>query len=418
MKKKLILLTLSGACLLFPQKAFAAEQNDVARHYDISKDGGTFTADTDGNYHYVIDDTTIKNAFLFDGTYTYYLQNDGTPMKDRLTYHPDGEHVIYFDSDGHEVFDKDARVKRAIDGSEIDEHCYFGTYGFMVTDQIVFMGGDPYYYNAYGVMEDDGWFRFADGNFGYAASDGYLMNNKFGYNPYGQYVFYHWNGQVARGLVTDGNYYYYMDEKDGHLLGAWEAKTRQEGSVAGTSKVEWSEYDMAMLGDNYFTRNVKDNSFTNYIKKNGSPEDEVHLFVYRNADGTCTDSETKQPGVYITTRGIMVGSNKADVEKAYTYLSSWDGKIKTKTGGFEGERLNELLAKPYMNLPAHPEAGQTMQQAVSCDDYLTETDFHDDVTNSAMPWLSWRQSGIRFYYDRKDTVIAIEYYWHHTANEN
>ena len=29
---------------------------------------------------------------------------DGSPMKDRLAYHPDGEHVIYFDQNGHEVF--------------------------------------------------------------------------------------------------------------------------------------------------------------------------------------------------------------------------------------------------------------------------------------------------------------------------
>ena len=71
MKKKLMLFALLGACFLFPQKAFAAE-NDTARHYDITKDGGTFEPDETGTYHYILDGQMVKNGFLFDGTYTYY----------------------------------------------------------------------------------------------------------------------------------------------------------------------------------------------------------------------------------------------------------------------------------------------------------------------------------------------------------
>ena len=216
MKKKLILLALSGAWLLFPQKAFAAEQNDVAHHYDITKNGGTFEADADGNYHYVLDGQMIKNAFLFDGYNTYYLQNDGTPMKDRLTYHPDGEHIVYFDEYGHEAFDRQVLVKTSMTGEELwNTWCYFGTYGYMFVDQITFDAeGNPSYYNACGVEERNGWFQFADGNFGYARGNGQLMHNEFGYNPCGQKVFYHWNGTIAKGLIADENYYYQMDEKD------------------------------------------------------------------------------------------------------------------------------------------------------------------------------------------------------------
>ena len=50
MKKKLLMLALLFGCFLFPQKAFAAE-NDTARHYDLAQDGGTFVADAAGNYH-------------------------------------------------------------------------------------------------------------------------------------------------------------------------------------------------------------------------------------------------------------------------------------------------------------------------------------------------------------------------------
>ena len=41
----------------------------------------------------------------------------------------------------------------------------------------------------------------------------------FSYDPYGRVVFYHWNGMVARGLISDGVYYYNMDADDGHYLG-------------------------------------------------------------------------------------------------------------------------------------------------------------------------------------------------------
>ena len=71
----------------------------------------------------------------------YYFKSDGTPMKDRLTYHPDGEHIIYLDANG--------------------------------------------------AMEQQDLFRFANGrDLGYANADGTLMHSGFSYDPYGRIVFF------------------------------------------------------------------------------------------------------------------------------------------------------------------------------------------------------------------------------------
>jgi len=68
-------------------------------YYDYTKSGGVWN----GINYYLPNGIKVTDAFFFDGSYTYYLQSDGSPMKDRLTYHPDGNHIIYFDSNGHEV---------------------------------------------------------------------------------------------------------------------------------------------------------------------------------------------------------------------------------------------------------------------------------------------------------------------------
>lgn len=40
----------------------------------------------------------VRNSRIeYEGS-MYYFKSDGTPMKDRLTYHPDGEHIIYLDA--------------------------------------------------------------------------------------------------------------------------------------------------------------------------------------------------------------------------------------------------------------------------------------------------------------------------------
>ena len=83
----------------------------------------------------------VRNSRIeYEGS-MYYFKSDGTPMKDRLTYHPDGEHIIYFDANG--------------------------------------------------AMEQQGLFRFANGrDLGYANADGTLMHSRFSYDPYGRIVFF------------------------------------------------------------------------------------------------------------------------------------------------------------------------------------------------------------------------------------
>lgn len=181
-------------------------------YYSLSKDGGNW----DGSHYTKADGTLAKDVFFFDGQYTYYLMTDGSPMKDKLTYHPDGEHIIYFDTEGHEVF----TTFRYCPG--VGYTCYFDAQGYLYKDQITFVGDKVYYLNANGAMEQSGWFGFANGrDYGFANQDGTLITTGWGYDPYGRVVFYHWNGMVARGLISDASYYYNMDETDGHYIGQW-----------------------------------------------------------------------------------------------------------------------------------------------------------------------------------------------------
>lgn len=161
------------------------------------------------------------NQFISDGKYTYFLQADGTPMKDRLTYHSDGKNIIYLDENGHEVFNDFIHVKRNIEGKPVDDLCFFDVYGHMYVDCITYdqAGKNLYYANPYGVVERNGWFQFSDGNIGYANADGTLKTSQFSYDQFGRLVYFGGDGKLARGLISDGTMYYQMDETDGHCLG-------------------------------------------------------------------------------------------------------------------------------------------------------------------------------------------------------
>ena len=191
-----------------------------------SYQGNDFYQDGNGKMRcYDANGNLIKNNFKCDGTYTYYFQNDGTAMTDRLTYHPDGKHVIYFDEKGHEVFNNFTHVKKSITGDAVDDLCFFDVYGHMYVDFITYdqAGVNLYYANPYGVMEHNGWFRFSDGNIGYANADGTLMTNQFSYDQWGRKVYFQGDGKLARGLISDGTTYYQMDEADGHCTGEFKS---------------------------------------------------------------------------------------------------------------------------------------------------------------------------------------------------
>ena len=165
-----------------PTDYFATYENN---YFYKNADGNITCLDNNGN--------PVINDFKCDGTYTYYFQADGTAMKDRLTYHPDGEHVIYFDSEGHEVFSDFANVKKTIAGDEVDDYCFFNVFGYMYVDVVTYdkTGSVLYYANAYGVMEMGKWFQFSEnvtwadgregdefkGGYGCANADGTLITN-------------------------------------------------------------------------------------------------------------------------------------------------------------------------------------------------------------------------------------------------
>lgn len=214
---------------------FAADEVTVAdeggdAYYNINENGGSW----DGT-HYTLNGQVITNAFFCDGIYTYYLQADGTPMKNRLTYHPDGEHVIFFDADGHEVFNDFANVKQSIAGESLDDYCFFDTYGYMYVNKLTYDkdGKNIYYINECGVMERGKWFQFPRYityfdidypywmyyEYAYATETGALLTNQFTYNFENKLVYVEGDGRVAKGMMkyVDG-VYYLLDANDGRVL--------------------------------------------------------------------------------------------------------------------------------------------------------------------------------------------------------
>lgn len=165
------------------------------RHCTLQNDGDIW----DGTHYYLKDGTMITDAFFSDGTYTYYLQKDGTPMKDRLTYHSNGVNIIYFDQDGHEAFDQFVNVKKSIEGNPVDDICYFDTFGYMYRDKLTYGQGDDtnlYYINSYGVLQRGGYFYFSNGDLGYAEANGALMTNQESYSPTGEPVYFNAMGHA------------------------------------------------------------------------------------------------------------------------------------------------------------------------------------------------------------------------------
>lgn len=221
MTKKVLLYCMAGGLLLAMQHITvrAAESGRTVPHYTLGTEGD----DWDGTYYYLPDGTKATEAFFCDGEYTYYLMNDGTPMTDRLTYHPDGEHIIYFDENGHEIFSDFTHVKTSIEGTPVDDLCFFDVYGYMYVDVLTYGYGDKsenlYYANPYGVMERNGWFRFSDGGIGCANEDGTLLANQYASDWNGKLVYMEANGYVRGSWAYGVGAAYHTEEEVRDYMG-------------------------------------------------------------------------------------------------------------------------------------------------------------------------------------------------------
>ena len=184
-------------------------------------DEGELVADNDGLHFYIQDngdvtcytanDKEVYRGFACDGTDTYFFQYDGTAMRDRLTYEPEGKYILYFDEQGHEVFNDYAHVKHSIEGEEVDDYCFFDVYGHMYVDVLTWdqTGTKLLYANPYGVLEVGKWFQFSDtvvwadgtpvdegmaGGYGYAMEDATLMRDQYTYDWEGRLCYMQGNG--------------------------------------------------------------------------------------------------------------------------------------------------------------------------------------------------------------------------------
>lgn len=198
--------------------SYKAEKTNVYEEFDregekfkTNTDDYTFYEDNKGNvYCYDATGAPVINQFACDGEYTYYFQADRTAMKDRLTYHPDGVHVIYFDQYGHEVFSDYANVKKTISGDAVNDFCFFNVFGYLYVDVLTWdkNGKELLYANPYGVLERNGWFQFSNnviwadgtpcegiaGQYGYGQKSGYLLRNKSTKDWNGNPVYLQGNG--------------------------------------------------------------------------------------------------------------------------------------------------------------------------------------------------------------------------------
>ncbi|MEE1248223.1 MAG: SGNH/GDSL hydrolase family protein [Lachnospiraceae bacterium] len=133
-----------------------------------------------------------RDTFFCDGTFTYYLQHDGSIMRDTLSYDPQGTGLIYLDSAGHMAFDSFQYCKN------VGYTCYFNTFGRAYFDQTTFWRGHAYYLDQTGRMQNAGWFMFADGGTGYANKDGTLLTDCVAPGPDGKDVYFFWNGRMQQ----------------------------------------------------------------------------------------------------------------------------------------------------------------------------------------------------------------------------
>ena len=245
----------------------------------------------DGERCYLPDGTMLWNTFFDDGTYTYYLMWDGTPMKDRLTCHPDypdANHIIYFDEKGHEAFNSFKWVGHNIadvetdEATELNEFCYFGAEGYQYTDVLTYGNKETgternlMYANQFGILERKGWFEFSSkyhGGYGYANADATLMTDQYTFD---------WNGNMV-----------YM-EADGHVRGSATQEPDPEPDPETPLMVNSTEvalYGLDKWAEDYLT--VPENMATSFQLVVSGPSNPTYKVISGgtvevNSDGLIT----------------------------------------------------------------------------------------------------------------------------------
>lgn len=288
-----------------------AEGGDA--YYNLNINGGQW----DGN-QYVVNGTKIINAFFCDGKYTYYLQADGTPMKNRLTYHPDGVHIIYFDAQGHEVFNDFANVTKTIEGNDTNDICFFDTFGYMYVNQLTYdkTGAKIYFINECGVIEQGKWVKvngakyfdqdYYEYGYAYSQADGSLLTNTFTYWN-GKQVYLFGDGLLATGLQEIGtNHFYLFDLNDGHLIQTYSSKpgaytlTRyyEDGYTVerynGFKYVGEDEYNKAGVQTRHLEINTVNNIEIHTGWSNMDGEKETYKYTYDANGCDLTDEYERQ----------------------------------------------------------------------------------------------------------------------------
>ena len=448
-KKSLSTLKLSAAVAILAAgvgvSGITSEAAFDAPYYNININGGSFN----GSQYTLADGTTVTDAFFCDGTYTYFLQTDGTPMKDRLTYHPDGraDHVIYFDANGHECFDTFANVKTSIAGTAVDDLCYFGSEGFLYVNVITYnkAGTAIYYANQYGVMERNGVFEvrsdatnysaLANGcKYGYANSDGTVKgfyvtyeeavqagNGSGNTNQQGSWecyerITYDSSGNKFDRVLTDGNTVYrYATDLNGNESLYMERTTYSDGYIEKT-------YEKGNDGTRYLStylecrEPVNDDWKYTFIHYDNAGQEKKS--VVREYDGSkivkevSKDSDIEDVTVYNYTNGKLTSYITNTVNSGTHDINGNVARYRT-VGEYDGnENLKRVINYYYNEIGVEVMSGYrdysyitvAGKEVVARSDYYNVSGSTSRLTNSDVHT-----------YDAYGNEASVEYYDDYSA---
>ncbi|MEE1248234.1 MAG: hypothetical protein UHU19_03220 [Lachnospiraceae bacterium] len=367
-------LTVATAITATAVPTHAEETGTVVPHYTVGQDGiaknGEKYVDANGNM--------IKNAFVADGAYTYFVQNDGTTMKNRLTYHPNGVSVIYFDENGHEVFDNFVNVKHSITGEPVDDLCYFNTFGEMYVDVVTYdkTGTNLYYANPYGVIERNGWFTYSDlqgGGQGYANPDGTLLKDTYTTYTDGSTVYMEGDGSV-RGSRTCAKH-------EHNWLPHYATQIVQDAYDETTETTDVTLRALYVFKEAY--RNEIETWYNNIppYPRNGTDDEKYNSTLIEIAQWTKWESEGK--AIDCTKRA----ENVTPEEKAF-----YENYYRQKGYGTDYS-LDVMIRGYYTHETEYTGIGTMEGRHFKLSTPITETTHHDAVTEQVIDYYYCNECG-------------------------